>query len=457
MVNGPLTSIPVHPNVDKRSFIRWKQRDIHDKRDQRRAEMKNIKASDEMNQVLLNFLQHSVQSLALNPNDSQILDRDIESYLWHTLPSPPSTAPSYKEMIKSLFDQVKEEKISQTSKSYSDLIQEHIEKIRQLTDKNSAQLAELEKEESMKITSDDLKIGFDSSSVTKSQAKPDAIKPGSVKQKVQSIEVLNSEPLDASDGARADVEDGGNEGGDDIPERINASELGKSFAAIPIGDYMGSFNFITNNIDVLKESESDGLLVEAFRVAQQPGASIPQQVEHIVHQALLLQYCRSFGSSKLQVFFKGLSDKTHKARVVFYDDVKKTTTRIITRAKEIQEEDELTKMDGVELIQLEAANPDMQISFNIPPKDSPTEEGQQARAVFESFPLNLQKAIENSSLEEVNAVLGKMAVEEAEEIVSLLSRTALLNMEERIIDLTKGESLESVRQREQQEQFGELS
>ena len=36
------SDVEVHPNVDKRSFIRWKQRDIHEKRQQRNLEIKSI-------------------------------------------------------------------------------------------------------------------------------------------------------------------------------------------------------------------------------------------------------------------------------------------------------------------------------------------------------------------------------------------------------------------------------
>ena len=40
-----------------------------------------------------------------------------------------------------------------------------------------------------------------------------------------------------------------------------------------------------------------------------------------------------------------------------------------------------------------------------------------ARAIFEGFPPGLRKALESGSLERVNEVLGKMSVEEAEEVV----------------------------------------
>lgn len=44
------SDVEVHPNVDKRSFIRWKQRDIHEKRDVRKQELESLKRELEINE-----------------------------------------------------------------------------------------------------------------------------------------------------------------------------------------------------------------------------------------------------------------------------------------------------------------------------------------------------------------------------------------------------------------------
>lgn len=43
------SDIEVHPNVDKKSFVRWKQRDIHEKRDLRKAELDGLKREQDLN------------------------------------------------------------------------------------------------------------------------------------------------------------------------------------------------------------------------------------------------------------------------------------------------------------------------------------------------------------------------------------------------------------------------
>lgn len=81
---------------------------------------------------------------------------------------------------------------------------------------------------------------------------------------------------------------------------------------------------------------------------------------------------------------------------------------------------------GVEQIQLHAVEPGTAINITIPEKDSEDEAMQQARAVFEAFPPGLQRALESGSLDEVNKVLGKMSVEEAEEVVGQLGEVSLI-------------------------------
>ena len=48
-----------------------------------------------------------------------------------------------------------------------------------------------------------------------------------------------------------------------------------------------------------------------------------------------------------------------------------------------------------------------------------------AREVFEAFPPGLKRALETNSLDEVNKVLAKMSVEEAEEVVGQLGEVSV--------------------------------
>ena len=63
----------------------------------------------------------------------------------------------------------------------------------------------------------------------------------------------------------------------------------------------------------------------------------------------------------------------------------------------------------------------------------------QARQIFDSFPPGLQRALESGKLDEVNKVLAKMSVEEAEEIVEKLGAGGMLSLEQGVIDATTEE------------------
>lgn len=50
------SDIEVHPNVDKKSFIRWKQQDIHQKREERKMELDGLKREKDINLTLMPML-----------------------------------------------------------------------------------------------------------------------------------------------------------------------------------------------------------------------------------------------------------------------------------------------------------------------------------------------------------------------------------------------------------------
>jgi cell division cycle protein 37 len=148
-----------------------------------------------------------------------------------------------------------------------------------------------------------------------------------------------------------------------------------------------------------------------------------------------------------------MTNQNPTALKVFVDDVNSTTDRVTSRAKVVAAEraDAKTNADddlssGVEQIQLVASDPSTIISFEIPDGPPPekleiTGEGsedldpvlvkeflQKRWDIFESFPKGLKKALGEKSLEKVNKVLGKMAVEEAEEVVEKLQEAGILSV-----------------------------
>jgi len=103
---------------------------------------------------------------------------------------------------------------------------------------------------------------------------------------------------------------------------------------------------------------------------------------------------------------------------------------------------------------LHAVDPTQKIAIRVPSATDP-EDGE-ARAIFEAFPPGLRRALESGSLDDINKVLGKMAVEEAEEVVEKLGEGGMLSMEQGIVDATTEEGRETMRRIEESGRMDEV-
>lgn len=491
------SDVEVHPNVDKRSFIRAKQNQIHQQRYERKKEIDTLKYERIINDGLLERInalldalkKHTEGATKRNP-DEVVFQAMIESAgdpAKDDPPKPPEGVytqqkepqPKYSKMMGSLVDQVKKEvddnKSSDRYADYIDGVYTHLTKVQNLQQELLKKLAELEKEEKAKITSESIHDGFNTSHVSKGQlptttstSKPKSKTNG--KAKSSQPELLNApasglstshrSALERSDsavssGAEADVEDDSlittheKDFDDEDTSSIKLTPEARQFAAIKIGDYRSCLQFISQHPDLVAESNQDALLVEAFN-AQMKGQDTYART--CVHQGLLLQYCRQLGKDGVGLFFKRITTKGHQAQGVFNKDVAETYTRIKTRAAELKkEEEENAGQEGVEQIQLHAVEPGTEIHINVPQPGSTDEVEIQARKIFENFPRGLQRALESGKLDDVNKVLGKMSVEEAEEVVELLGQGGMLSLQEGVIDATNEEGQQRLKEIEEEE------
>jgi cell division cycle protein 37 len=320
------SDIEVHPNVDKRSFIRAKQNQIHQQRYERRHEIETLKYERIINDGLLRRIDTLLHELKSHESEA----KDRNAFMFQALissagdpdedepPKPPAGVHTkdepmrYSQMMGSLVDQVKKEvdesKTDNWFNGYVKGIEGHKKKVTSLQAELNAKLAELEKEESRKITTDKLRDGFNMSSVTKEEKK----KPEAGKPKGETVEVLNPgalaknkglrrEDSQQSSGADADIDEDTESAADKDDEMVEPTELGKQFSRIKMGNYQECLRFISQNRDVLAERETDGLLITGFD-AQMKGDE--EYAKQCVHQALLLQYCRSLGKDGVGLFFK---------------------------------------------------------------------------------------------------------------------------------------------------------
>lgn len=322
--------------------------------------------------------------------------------------------PTYSKMMATLLDQVNkaldEKKPDDRYSAMLEEVQDHENKVKTLQKQLVEKLAELEKEEGKKITSEAYHTGFDSSHVAKSKL-------GEIKDEPSTkVELLNPNFQASGSTSKEDLEV------DDDGE-IEASPAAKKFAQIKPQEYTSSAQFLSQNPSILTERETDGILILAFDAALE---GKDENARQCVHQALLLQYCRSLGRDGVGLFFKRITTKHHQAQEVFYKDVQDTYMRIKNRAREIiAERAREEEQGGVEQIQLHAVEPGTEIKIRVPEVGSDEEEEQRAREIFEGFSPAMRGALESGSLDKVNKVLGDMAVPEAEELVNLFGEVSL--------------------------------
>lgn len=454
------SDVEVHPNVDKRSFIRAKQNQIHHEREQRKQQIITLKYERQINDALIQRISSLLNSLKSHAADvdngkrspGEVAFAAVMESAANLKPEddtpPPRPAgvhnaeeklPTYSKMMATLLDQVNkamEEKKVKDEDRYAAMvaeIQEHLDKVTNLQKDLHKKLEELEKEEARKITSESIHTGFNSSHVAKSTPSSSSAAKKDDDAKVELLNPNFSAP-EAGNKSSSSVKP---EDGDDDDE-VEASPAAKQFAKIKTGSYNESLAFLSKHPEILQEKETDGLLIMAF------DAQLSNQDEfarQCVHQALLLQYCRALGRDGVGLFFKRIMTKGHQAQDVFFKDVQDTYLKIKTRAAEINKEraasgSGLAEGEGVEQIQLHAVEPGTVISISVPPADSQNPEEQAARKIFDGFSPEMKKALESGSLDQVNKVLGNMKVDEAEELVGLFNEAGVLSLEQDIIDAT---------------------
>ncbi|CCE34366.1 probable Hsp90 co-chaperone Cdc37 [Claviceps purpurea 20.1] len=447
------SDIEVHPNVDKRSFIRAKQNQIHQERQQRKLQIELYKFENIIHDGLLKRISSMTAFLRQHgPQASEAPDIALRALL-ETNPGPAAdavparpeglqsehpTPTTFSQMMATLIDEINKSIDSRddTEKKprYQGLIEgfeEHAKKITDIKKETTSKLEALLKEEGKKITSSDIHTGFDSSHVTKAS-------PLDKKGAGTEVELLNPSFNAQSSSTKAAE--------DDDDEEIEASDAAKQFAKIPPRDYAASLKFLSQNPHILTEKETDGLLVLAFDAALERNDDYSHQC---VHQALLLQYCRALGKDGVALFFKRITTKGHQAQEIFFKDVQDTYMRIKNRSREILAErarDPDGATQDVEQIQLHAVDPGTVIQIKVPAADSQDEEEKQAREIFEGFSPEMRTALESGDLDAVNKVLGKMKVEDAEELVAMFDKANILSMEEQIIDATTEDGLKQLRE-----------
>ncbi|KIY46674.1 hsp90-like protein [Fistulina hepatica ATCC 64428] len=469
------SDIEGHPNVDKRSLIRFKQREIHEQRQARKNRMAVLNHQIDLNGVLLSRLKEVHARLideSATPSATVYFNNLVEQLDKSPSPERPPNTPdeklyTYDAQLHSLLSKVASDartKIHDSSSSSSEreehlgkaLAEEvagHVKKMGEVIEQDKRDLADLENEAKKHITSEDIHYGFDSGYISKSKPAPVLERTKAKKTEKfteTTIQVLNPKAASSSSAppvpapapeqvVAPDLEDDDDEEG--VPE-MNASI--EQFSHIPLWSFEKSWEFIQAHSDVVVPGAADSLIIAGYRAGN---AGKRDYAKQCVHQSLLLQYGEKLGSDGVRVFFNKMKQGDPRARKVFVDDVENTYVQLMGRVDENLRE-LATEAPGREQIQLVAEKPGQAITFNVPDGPPPEDlrlEGEDAenldveevrRAlqmrwdVFSAFPQDLQDALKDGRLETVNEVLGEMDVIVGEAVVNSLARAGILNFAE---------------------------
>lgn len=442
------SDIEVHPNVDKQSFIKWKQRDIHEKRHQRNIQIKSILVQLTMYAKLNARVDFLLKTLA--PNElldltrvTAILNGEFdksEKFDYEKLKQEKGTelrkglrdltfdkaeienTPTYNEMIEDLLIQIKEDhpEVLTDGEKLIEHLKEHRRKIDDVLLKQTITLDEALNEKANLISSDDYHTGFDRSFMNKDEGESEKPAATSKKETVTTVETLNTPKKPDSEKTEQELYD-----------ELHVLPETAEFAKIPYTDLRKSADYLIKHPKICTENQKDSLIMTAFDHQLEGDIEGARQV---IYQSLLLQYIAQLAGPSssidqriraVKLFFSKLSETSQPASQAFLADVENTVNHIKTRCEIIKSEHDQNaeEGDGEQLIQLKSLDESTELLVN------PPEEGSEEYEIFASeLAPEMQEAIKTGSLDEVNKVFAKMKIEDAEQVLEVFNKCNVIGI-----------------------------
>ncbi|WFD49320.1 hsp90 co-chaperone Cdc37 [Malassezia furfur] len=162
------SDIEVHPNVDKKSFVRWKQRDIHEKREMRKIERSRLEAEGRTNTDLMPELDRLVQDT--RKDGVPFYEREVKRLLAGREErgnKDGPDGPTLDDMLLSLLLQINQEDAVKSSVGTTDQaetlvasLESHKKRLKERQATVEAELRAMDEEDQRKITSDSLREGW---------------------------------------------------------------------------------------------------------------------------------------------------------------------------------------------------------------------------------------------------------------------------------------------------------
>ena len=434
------SDVEVHPNVDKRSFIKWKQESIRETRAKRNQDINNLETQVSM----YTALNKRVDKLLSQSDDNMLTDiSNIAKFLNVNFDKTEKqkgenvdpNIPSYNEMVEDLFEQLygdakKEGEDSKNGLIIKELCLRHRAKIDKVTIEATSKLQELYKEKNAHISSDDIHTGFDSSFLNKANEKD-----GKTSQQLSSIsEAQSNTNLEKLPILRPKLEF--IDYGEDMMKLAPETE---KFGELPVGNYKMSEKFLLDHMPILSEQQKDALMMKAFEYQMDGNETTAYRV---IHQSELLAYVREVYELKkipflnidqmeetIKMFFQRViyNNSNPMGKQSFLSSVQNKFEHVKNRVK-VLEQEQGEDGEGVETIQLKSLDDSTELEINLPDFNSINPEEVERVNIFNKLPKKMQDALKTHSLDNINEVFSDTPIEEAEAYLELFNEAGIIGV-----------------------------
>ncbi|CCF56888.1 hypothetical protein KAFR_0B05920 [Kazachstania africana CBS 2517] len=450
------SDVEVHPNVDKKSFIKWKQQSIHEQRFKRNQDIKNLETQVDMyanlNKRVDKILQQvDVAKFADLTSITKFLNENFDKVEKSAGDNVDPDIATYNEMVEDLFEQLKgdakkENKNPEDGTIIKQLLLNHRSKIDSVTVEAKEKLDELYKEKQAHISSEDVHTGFDSGFMNKKKDSEDD-KAKNVNKAMESMKikqdddetirniVLNSAkvspPMEFIDYK------------DDVLKLAPETE---AFGSIPFNEYKQMEQYLVNNMQIISEQQKDALMMKSFEYQMDDDdKEADTKTYQIIHQSELLGYIREIYDLKkistlnvnelkevISMFFNKVIFNTSntKGKESFLQSVSAKFNHVKQRSKIIREEQsaEEVNVEGVETIQLKSLDDSTELEVNLPDFSSKDANEIRKCEVFNTLSVEMQEALKTQSLDKVNEVFAKMTIEDAENVLDIFNEAEIIGV-----------------------------
>ncbi|CAI4055547.1 hypothetical protein N7582_000367 [Saccharomyces uvarum] len=431
------SDVEVHPNVDKKSFIKWKQQSIHEQRFKRNQDIKNLETQVDM----YSHLNKRVDKILSMLPETDLVDLSaVTKFLNANFDKSeknkgenvdPEIA-TYNEMVEDLFEQLakdlaKEGKDSKDASLLRNSILKHRAKIDSVTVDAKKKLDELYKERNAHISSDDFHTGFDSSFMNKKKEEAKQLEAAASRapKSTSDSSILNKLAKSSTPQAFIEFEDD--------PMKLAAET--EAFGKIHVNEYSKSQKFLLEHLPIISEQQKDALMMKAFEYQLHGDDMMTLQV---IHQSELMAYIKEIYDLKkipflnpielsnvINMFFEKVIFNKDKpvGKESFLKSVQEKFLHVQKRSKILQQEEmDESNAEGVETIQLKSLDDSTELEVNLPDFNSEDAQEMEKVKVFKTLlPEKMQQAIMTKNLDNINKVFEDIPIEEAEKILEVFN------------------------------------